>query len=219
MEKKKSESTINRVKNCAVIVAHPDDETLWAGGIILANPQIDWTILTLCRKSDSDRSKRFFRALECLGASGRMADLDDGPRQKPLKPEKLRKTITNLLGTNRSFDLVITHGTKGEYTKHIRHEETARAVLTLWTEGKINARQLWLFAYEDNQAKYLPKAIKTADKIIRLQKKIWLKKYGIITKIYGFSPQSFEAAATPKKEAFWVLRTPKQLKKVLNERR
>ena len=27
---------------CAVIVAHPDDETLWAGGIILMYPEANW---------------------------------------------------------------------------------------------------------------------------------------------------------------------------------
>jgi LmbE family N-acetylglucosaminyl deacetylase len=25
---------------CAVIVAHPDDETLWAGGLMLMHPEI-----------------------------------------------------------------------------------------------------------------------------------------------------------------------------------
>jgi LmbE family N-acetylglucosaminyl deacetylase len=33
----------NRTKNVAIIVAHPDDETLWAGGTILNHPY--WRIL------------------------------------------------------------------------------------------------------------------------------------------------------------------------------
>ena len=42
-------------ENAVVIVAHPDDETLWAGGTILMHPETHWTILTLCRTSDPDR--------------------------------------------------------------------------------------------------------------------------------------------------------------------
>jgi LmbE family N-acetylglucosaminyl deacetylase len=31
-------------KSVAVIIAHPDDETLWAGGIILSHPSWLWFI-------------------------------------------------------------------------------------------------------------------------------------------------------------------------------
>ena len=46
-------------KSIAVIVAHPDDETLWAGGTILSHPSNKWFIICLCRASDTDRSVRF----------------------------------------------------------------------------------------------------------------------------------------------------------------
>ena len=36
-------------RKSAVIVAHPDDETLWCGGIILIHPEADWHIISLCR--------------------------------------------------------------------------------------------------------------------------------------------------------------------------
>jgi hypothetical protein len=32
---------------------------------------------------------------------------------------------------------------------------------------------------------------------------IWQKKYDIITRIYGFAEDSFEAKTTPRLEAFW----------------
>src|SRR4030042_2372337 len=80
----KHSSHIGDNSRCAVIVAHPDDETLWAGGFILTNPEVKWTVVTICRKSDTDRAPKFFKALEELGAAGYMGDLDDGPEQSAL---------------------------------------------------------------------------------------------------------------------------------------
>ena len=40
-------------KEALVIVAHPDDETIWMGGTILKNKNWKWTILSLCRASDT----------------------------------------------------------------------------------------------------------------------------------------------------------------------
>jgi LmbE family N-acetylglucosaminyl deacetylase len=198
----KDEFLIRRNTQCAVIVAHPDDETLWAGGLILMHPEVRWTIVSICRKSDADRAPRFFRALEEFNAAGFMADLDDGPEQKPLKTEEIRETIIELLPSDR-YDLVITHSKSGEYTRHLRHEETAEAVFELWHSGKLYAEQFWMFAYEDGGHLYLPRAIEHADLQIKLTDEIWQKKYNIITGIYGFSKDSFEARTTPKKEAFW----------------
>jgi LmbE family N-acetylglucosaminyl deacetylase len=190
---------------CAVIVAHPDDETLWAGGLMLMHPEVKWTVVTLCRKSDQDRAPKFFKALERLRASGFMADLDDGAEQTPLDSSEVQKTITELLPSNR-FDLIVTHNTSGEYTRHLRHEETAKAVLALWNSDRLFADELWTFAYEDGNREYLPRAIKNADLLVSLNDEIWREKYYIITGIYGFNKESFEAKTTPKEEAFWCFK-------------
>jgi LmbE family N-acetylglucosaminyl deacetylase len=188
-------------KTALVIVAHPDDETLWSGGTILSHPQINWTILTLCRKSDPDRAPKFFKVAKQLGAKGFMADLDDGPDQKPLKQIDIQKTILDAL-PEKGFDIILTHNPKGEYTRHLRHEETSQAVLALWKEGKLEAKQLLLFAYEDGGGKYAPRPVENADIIVRLTKNVWQKKKDIIISVYGFSPDSFEAKAVSKVETF-----------------
>jgi LmbE family N-acetylglucosaminyl deacetylase len=196
-----SDSEINRqvwpFNKCAVIVAHPDDETLWAGGTMLIHPESEWSIITLCRKSDPDRSSKFFRALKQLNASGVMGDLDDGPEQTPLEERKTQNTIIQLLAEDR-FDLIMTHGLQGEYT----HEEVAKSVLTLWQSDKLPAKEIWMFAYEDGGRKYLPKPVDDPDILIDLPEEIWQQKYDIITKIYGFGADSFEAKTTPCQEAF-----------------
>jgi len=187
---------------CAVIVAHPDDETLWTGGTILMHPEANWTIITLCRKSDQERSPKFFRALKKLSATGTMGDLDDSPEQFPLAAREVQNKILELLSSNR-FDLVITHGLRGEYARHLRHEETGKAVMALWESKKLSAKEIWQFAYEDDGGRCLPQPVQGADIYLELPEGIWQRKYNIITKIYGFSPDSFEAKTTPRKEAFW----------------
>jgi len=190
--------------NCAVIVAHPADETLWAGGTLLLHPDASWTVVTLCRQSDSDRAAKFRTALEQYHATGVMGDLDDGPEQKPLRMIDLEDAIVDLLPSDR-YDLVLTHSPWGEYTGDKRHEEVSKAVIALRESERLSATELWMFAYEDGDKKYLPRPIDDADVTIRLPKDIWQKKYEIITDTYGFNPDSVQAKTTPKDETFWVL--------------
>jgi len=190
--------------NCAVIVAHPDDETLWAGGTLLMHPDSRWTIVSLTRKSDPDRAPKFHKVMEQYGATGVMGDLDDGPEQKPLRTIDIEDAIMDLLPSSR-YDLVLTHSLWGEYTRHRRHEEVAKAVMALRDSQRVSTGDLWMFAYEDGGGKYLPRPAANCDVTIRLPKDIWQRKYEIITGAYGFAPDSFEAKTTPKEETFWVV--------------
>ena len=188
----------------AIVVAHPDDETLWCGGYLLTHPEFHWRIVTLCRASDSDRAPRFRQVLQRLGAEGDMADLDDGPDQTPLPVEQLQATVVRLLAGS-SYDLILTHGPKGEYTQHRRHVECCEAVMELWRSGGIDTRRLWLFAYEDGGRAYLPRVRKDADQRNMLTDAIWLEKRRLITDSYGYGADSWEAQTTPREEGFWCL--------------
>lgn len=197
-----------------VIVAHPDDETLWAGGTMLMHPAWTFEVYALCRASDPDRALKFRRALSVFGAVGNMADLDDGTEQRPLSPVEVQQTVLEFVG-QRHFDCVITHGPAGEYTRHKRHEEISKAVVSLWNGGKIRSGALWLFAYSDGNGKFLPRAATDSHLMFRMPESVWKEKYRVITDVYGFEPESWEARTTPKIEAFRCFDSPSNLKKWL----
>jgi LmbE family N-acetylglucosaminyl deacetylase len=202
-------------KTVAIIVAHPDDETLWAGGTILRHPTWQWFIVCLSRASDTDRAVRFFNALKVLKAEGIMGNLDDSPEQKPLNEIEVELAILNLL-PQKHFDLIISHNPTGEYTRHIRHEEAGKAVINLWHNRKISTNELWTFAYEDGNKQYYPRPDENAPVYQTLTKQIWLMKYRLITETYGFEKNSWESETTTRSESFWKFPDPDEAKKWLN---
>lgn len=198
-------------KSVVMIVAHPDDEVLWAGGLILLHSFWNWFIISLSRKNDIDRAPKFQRVLKKLQANGIMGDLDDGPEQFPLDDEVVEEEILKLLPTH-DFDLIITHDPQGEYTRHKRHEEIGRAVIRLWDKKIIKTTDVWTFAYEDGGGAYLPRPVENTAVFNELPDKIWNLKYEILTKAYGFDKKSWEARATPKSEAFRTYTKPSEAK-------
>jgi len=195
------------LKTVAVIIAHPDDETLWTGGTILSHREWNVFIGSLCRASDINRAPKFFKALKVIGAKGKMGDLDDSAELKPLSDKEVEQAILDILPATK-YDLIITHNPSGEYTRHLRHEEIGKAVIKLWNAGKLAASELWSFAYEDGGRKYYPKPIERANIVRSLTLPIWQKKYSLITETYGFHKSSWEAQTTPTTESFWQFTNP-----------
>ncbi len=101
-----------KLKKVMLLVAHPDDETLWTGGTILSNPTWQCFIVCLCRKNDAERASRFFKALKVLHADGIMGNMDDGPDQIPLEGNVVEQMILKLIPAT-VFDLIITHNPSG----------------------------------------------------------------------------------------------------------
>ena len=167
-----------------------------------AIPAKDYFIASLCRKNDPDRAPKFNRALDALGADGIMGNLEDGPEQTPLADGEVERAILQLL-PGRQYDLAITHSIYGEYTRHRRHEEIGRAMINLWSSGRLIINEFWAFSYNDGGRSHLPAADTSAPLYNELSPGLWKKKYDIITTIYGFEENSWEARTTPRAEAFY----------------
>ena len=190
------------------IVAHPDDETIWMGGTILKHRDWEWTIVSLCRKEDSDRYPKFMDVCSFYGAYGVIADLDD-EKLEPLSIEEVAEQIKSVLPEN-VYDYIFTHGENGEYG-HIRHSEIHRAVSLLLESGDLKCNAVYYFAYipgeiaspHDINLK-IPVPNKEADMCISLDEEKYEEKIKLITEFYGFEENTFETLSCNKDEAFNV---------------
>lgn len=173
-----------------LIVAHPDDETIWLGGTILKFPNWNWTILSLCRASDRDRAPKFRRVCQFYHARGIITDLDDENKLtlKQTLPEISKIILAQTKG--KKFDFVFTHGANGEYG-HPRHIGTHQVVKKLVREKKLNCAQLFFFAYQLNRQNNIINN-RLAKLTSQLSKKELAAKKHIIKELYGFSQKSFE---------------------------
>lgn len=194
------------MKRCLVIVAHPDDETIWMGGMILKHKDWEWTIFSLCRKNDPDRAQKFMKVCEFYGAKGIIGDLDD-EILKPLPAHYIINKMNEYL-EKREYDVIFTHGRNGEYG-HLRHKEVHIAVKKMVAEGALKCKKLYYFHYQagkkkapHNPALRIPVPRRDAEERVRLNNLQYKNKYKLITNVYGFREGIFETLSCHKMESF-----------------
>ena len=197
--------TIKKVEALCV-VAHPDDETIWMGGVILQNPDWNWTIISLCRKNDPDRAPKFRKICKILNARSIISDLDD-ENLEPLPVSEVTEKIKENL-PRKKYDFVFTHGKNGEYG-HIRHKEVHKAIKRMIEEKEIDCKKIYFFSYLPDGMKWkedsnlrIPIANTKSSLRICLDDDSLQKKIELITKVYGFGPESFEALSCGSRETF-----------------
>ena len=109
----------------AVVYAHCDDETLWAGGYLVRNPDTD--VFTCSRPvRDTNRLTQFHKALDILGVTGQRTvseqlDAVDGVVATLRPPFDLS-----------SYDEVSTHGFSPAHKQHTQ--------VHTWVRGHFHGR-------------------------------------------------------------------------------
>jgi len=91
------------VSRTLVVVAHPDDESVWCGGYLLEHPNTD---VCCCGVPDKDpeRLGHFFQACEILGANGFV--IGQNCKSDNLEPAQMFAC---------TYSNIITHNELGEY--------------------------------------------------------------------------------------------------------
>lgn len=187
--------------NAVMVVAHPDDEIIWAGGVLLRHPDWDWTVLSLCRADDPDRRPKFERVCRRLGVRGLISDLDDGDPLGEIDPERdIAGRVIESLGS-AEWDWCLTHGRNGEYG-HLRHRQVHQAVAALVGRGDLSCRSLWTFACQANSPAGPCRAAEWADIHVALSPAELAEKKRIVRDEYGYPEDGFEVRACVSPEGF-----------------
>lgn len=158
-----------------VCVAHPDDETLFFGGLLLrqAADRLPWVVVCVTFDGDQDRKRQFFEACRSLGVERPMWWEFPDKYEVRLNLEELRERLrTEFAETPHS---VYTHGIVGEYG-HPHHQDVSYAVHSVFRGHP----RLFAVAYN-----VLPEFE------IRLSAEEFAKKGQILTKVYSSETSRF----------------------------
>ena len=168
---------IDRPYNKLLIVAHPDDETLW-GYYQLKNSK-GWKILCVTNANNSTRVNELKNIANNFDAALEIWNYQDSAFHYNMHPQ-LYKDIKNEID-KPNVKMVLTHNPLGEYG-HIQHIKVSNVVLT------VSKKPTYVFSYTPNHKSNkneicdMKKYYKSQDKIFQshCQKIIKNKIYCII---------------------------------------
>lgn len=105
-------------RKALLLTAHPDDEMLFAGGLMLHYPKWEWHLV--CMTGTEGRRRQFDTAMEWLRRDGvNIAYTRNHEFEDRYRPGDRRLWLAALAKEDcTSWDIVFTHGTRGEYGHH-----------------------------------------------------------------------------------------------------
>lgn len=116
--------------NKLMIVAHPDDESIFGGGALIS--ESGWKVICLTNRSNEIRSKEFQQAMKFVGASYEIWDYPD-EYDGTFEEEVVKKDIERVFESG-SFQRIVTHSLHGEYG-HKQHKVLSRILHNMYPEN------------------------------------------------------------------------------------
>ena len=126
-----------------MVVAHPDDETIWGGSHLLNGKYV---VVCITNGSNSTRRKEFASVMKQTGSIGLMLTYPDKTNGKRDSWDSCRKQIQEDIDTivgKKNWSVIATHNPDGEYG-HIHHQMTS-AITTSSAEKAKLTNQLYYF--------------------------------------------------------------------------
>lgn len=141
-----------------MIVAHPDDDTIWGGAHLLSD---DYLVVCITNGYNDVRRAEFEKAMEFSGDKALILSYPDKTFKKRDDWTKVREGIIDDLTriiAYKDWKLIVTHNTKGEYG-HQHHIMTNEIVTRIYRENRPKDSELYYFGKY-----YRAKNIKNAEK-------------------------------------------------------
>ncbi len=163
--------------NNLMIVAHPDDETIWGGSHLIDEKYL--VVCVTCGK-DQRRVKEFISIMKYTDNEFLMLNHFDKRYGKRSDWKKERKYIQKELAkimTYKKWDKIVTHNPQGEYG-HIQHILTNHLVTENYIENK-NSADLYYFGeyFKRTELKKHPNLETISSKNLAIKNKILREKY------------------------------------------